>query len=66
MFALVHLCDRDKVEEVGLGSGAETSLRAGLCSGILLHGVYCRLVFKFTVVLTHHCVFNGNFLFKTS
>lgn len=50
MFISVHLCDRDKVEEIGLGSGAETSFRAGLCSGILLHGVYCRMVFKVTVV----------------
>lgn len=50
MFISVRLCDRDKVKEIGLESGAETSLRAGLCSGILLHGVYCRLVFKFTVV----------------
>lgn len=49
MFISVRLCDRGKVEEIGLESGAETALRAGLCPGILLHRVYCRLVFKFTI-----------------
>lgn len=49
MFTKVRLYDRDKVEEIGLESVAETSLRAGLPSGILLHRVYCSLVFKFTV-----------------
>lgn len=62
MFVSVRLCDRSKAEEIGLERGAETSLRAALCSGILLHGVYCRLVFKFHYSLPHHCIFKGPFL----
>lgn len=71
MFALVHLYDRDKVEEIGLESVAETSLRAGLGSGILLHRVYCRLVFKFTmaspiIVFLKSCTLRNLFILTHS